>query len=345
MKLPPSPSTSTQQHDIDITMADLRQACDRCHDKKLRCTKARGAQVCGRCVKAGVPCIFSPPTRSLPHQPDAAAFDWTPWLGLDNPPLGPMNSISSNPQITTPPVSEDTGPAPPNEVSQLTDVMISLDRLNCEFPSTGRHHLSSHQLKDFAQSVSAKFDLQATLEHLLLQAQKLAHVYPQVLKRLKPEDPPCDIPDCLHHTTQALRTGPRLPFDQSLINLLVACHLKILELFDNVVNHARLCGHVTSLLPKDHEPNWDIPEIRIGSFVAPKTSAASMMTAMIIELQSSLTERAQQLNDMVSPFVNNESKEAKIVGLQCEALQEHASTTLNDLRALRDYSIKLGFIA
>jgi hypothetical protein len=46
-----------------------RAACDRCTSQKLRCTKPRGSESCGRCLKAGNNCTFSVSRRGLrPHQ-------------------------------------------------------------------------------------------------------------------------------------------------------------------------------------------------------------------------------------------------------------------------------------
>ncbi|KAJ4328428.1 hypothetical protein N0V84_001112 [Fusarium piperis] len=324
-------------------MADLRSACDRCHNKKLRCTKMPGSIVCGRCVKAGVSCIFSPPARSL-RQPDNTAFDWSPMLEFDNQTFDALGNVGVNPQTITPPVSDETDSTPPGPVSQLADLMVSLDRLQQDFPSHAQHHVSALQVREISQSLTAKFNLQTTLDNLLQWAQKLSALYPEVLKQLQPQQDTCSIPDCLHMVHGSLRTRPQLPFDQSTVNLLIACHLKLLAIFDNMVDHAHLCAKVTAMLPDDHEPSFDIPEIRIGSFVAPKASAASMMTAMIIELQSTLAERARQLSDLVASTAGNESREAKILGLQCEGLKEHSSTTLADLHELRDHLTKLGFI-
>ncbi|KAJ4246601.1 hypothetical protein NW762_013543 [Fusarium torreyae] len=334
-------------------MADLRQACDRCHSKKLRCTKIPGSTVCTRCAKAGVTCLFSPPARSL-RQPDHVAFDWSPLLGLDEPTINPTPNIDQNVNtdinldhlMTAPPVTEDVNSATSTqstEVSQLTDLMASLDRLQHHFPTSARQHLSRREMKEFMNA--CKFDLGAFLEELLQLSQKLLSLYPNVLKRLEPEDTTCDVPDCIHNSQEFTRRGSGLSIDQPLIHLLLACHLRLLDLFENIVNHGRMCAHALPLLPKDYEPTFDIPEIRIGSFVAPKISAASMMIAMVIELQTSLNARAHQLHDTVSSAVGHESRAAKILGLQCESLNESAATTLTDLYSLRDSLLKLGLIS
>ncbi|KAI6766125.1 hypothetical protein HG530_007195 [Fusarium avenaceum] len=324
-------------------MADLRQACDRCHSKKLRCTKIPGSSVCTRCVKAGVTCLFSPPSRSLRH-PDNVAFDWS----IFNMNTEIDSTLGVNLDLaTTAPVAEEAASASPpqatvTEVSQLTDMMAALDRLHNTFPTSRANHLSISELNEFMQI--CKFDLGSFLEELLQRSQKLVHLYPEVLKRLKTQDSTCDVQDCVHNSAKYSQSNSRTSIDQSLVHLLLACHLRILDLFDSLVNHGRMCAQAVPLLPKDHEPNFDIPEIKIGSFVAPKVSAASMMIAMVIELQTSLNARAQQLYDAVSLAVGHESGVAKILGPQCEYLKERALETLTDLQSLRDSLTKLGLI-
>ncbi|SPJ81920.1 related to Transcription factor ACEII [Fusarium torulosum] len=248
---------------------------------------------------------------------------------------------------TTAPVAEEANSAPPpqatiTEVSQLTDMMAALDRLQNTFPTSKANHLSIRELNEFMQTCA--FDLGSFLEELLQRSQKLVHLYPEILKRLKTKDSICDVSDCIHNSAQHSQSNSRTSIDQSLVHLLLACHLKILDLFDSLVNHGRMCAHAVPLLPKDYEPKFDIPEIKIGSFVAPKISAASMMIAMVIELQSSLNARAQQLHDAVSLAAGHESGTAKILGLQCEFLKERASETLTDLQSLRENLMKLGVI-
>ncbi|KAF4494490.1 Transcription factor ACEII [Fusarium agapanthi] len=325
-------------------MSELRQACDRCHSKKLKCTKIPASSACTRCVKAGVTCLFSPPTRSLRH-PDNVAFNWS-MLGLDKPAIDPVPSINLEEFITTPPVSEVTDPPPPaqvTEISQLTDLMAGLDRLQTGFPTSQRDHLSARELTEFMKI--CKFDLGSFLEDLLRRSQKLLHLYPEVLKRLEPEDSSCDAPDCIHNAQKEFSLSKSgVPIDQSLIHLIMACHLRLLDIFDMITNHGRMCAHAVPLLPREQEPKFDMPEIKIGSFVTPKISAASMMIAMVIELQHSLSSRTEQLEVAVSLAVENESKAAKFMSLQCESLKERASDTLEGLCSLRDNLMKLGVI-
>ncbi|CAM1508552.1 Fc.00g054000.m01.CDS01 [Cosmosporella sp. VM-42] len=326
-------------------MADLRQACDRCHDKKLRCSKPPGALVCGRCAKANVHCIFSPPTRSLRNGKNGqdASFDWSPLTGFDQMPTA---------FITTPPVSDSAEKASfSGEVSQLTDLMASLDLIYYEFPPPGLRHLPADQIKQFTEGMAATFDLQLTLEQLLQRTQQLVSLYPLILKHVAqkartryPADEACIIPDCMHRLRQSLETRPQPKLDHAKLNLLLACHLRLLDILDNIINHARLCAHVVQSLPNDHEPQFDIPEIRIGSFVAPKGSAASMLVSMMIELQTSLTTKCQDLVELISSMSEQAPREAQVLGLQCEALSDRSTATLADLQTLRSHMLMTGLL-
>nr|WNS47928.1 CapM [Capnodium sp. TTI-000886] len=44
--------------------APIRSACDRCHQKKVRCILGRNRDICNRCAEHRIACIFSPPGRN-----------------------------------------------------------------------------------------------------------------------------------------------------------------------------------------------------------------------------------------------------------------------------------------
>ncbi|KAF5665164.1 transcription factor ACEII [Fusarium heterosporum] len=249
--------------------------------------------------------------------------------------------------MTPPTLVDETVLTPPTqahvtETSKLTEMMAALDRLQESWPKSEREHLSVKELNECLRA--SKFDLGSYLEALLQRAQELVHLYPEVLERLEPRDSTCATPECIHNSYQYSRSESRPVIDQSLINLLLACHIRILDLFDHIIFHGHMCASAVPFLPKDHEPQLDIPEIKIGSFVAPKISAASMMIAMFIELQSSLNAKVQQLHNTVSSAVGHESREARILELQCESLEERASENVPSLQSLRDIFSKLGLI-
>ncbi|KAI5458222.1 hypothetical protein BGZ63DRAFT_427486 [Mariannaea sp. PMI_226] len=328
-------------------MAELRQACDRCHSKKLKCPKQPGSVVCVRCAKASVQCIFSPPTRSLrsgivqqPHL-DGLDFDWPSLLSFDQVPTGITGNSANQPFVTTPPVSDNVD-GDPSPVALLANLMTSLDYLHEEFPASVVHkHLTVEYMKSFSQSVEGKLNLEKSVELLLQRGQELSQLYPKVLLRVNHRinrpvgNESCTLPDCVHKMRQSLQTRQPPILDHSLINLLIACHMRFIDILDNIMDLGRLCSHVFSKLPKDHEPNYDIPEIRIGSFVAPRESAVSLITTMMVELQSSLKSQSEELNTLVVSTVGETSAQARALTIQCDILGQRAMDSLDDIRQLR----------
>lgn len=230
-----------------------------------------------------------------------------------------------------------------SNVSRLTELLVSLDRLQHEFKPSIREHTPITELKKFLKSAEGKLDIESNLDSLLQLAYNMGGLYTQVLETLVSDTEKCDMAGCMHQVHLSLQTRTRSKINIPLANLLIACHLRFLDILDTLVDNGRLCSHVTALLPKEHEPRFDIPTIRIGSFVAPEASAASMTTSMIIELQSSLTTKGRDLAKMVLS-TEDMSRQTKALGLQCEALVEHSAATLADLQALRDHLVSLNLI-
>lgn len=341
-------------------MTDLRQACDRCHGKKLRCTKTPGSLICTRCIKASVPCIYSPPTRSLRHGAAAQEtcgpslpFDWSAIdMSFNNLPQNDPFSTTT----PTPPVSDSTeqtsGSSVFSESAQLTELIAALNSIYLEFPLPDLSHMPLSQVRQFSEDMAVKSDLQSKLEHLLRRTQQLSMVYPLIIKtiaeRIKAAsanpDSVCDVPDCLHRKRHSLQGRQQPLFDHSIINLLIASHLRLLDILDNLGNHSRVCAFIVESMPEDHEPQFDIPVIRIGSFVASKGSAASMLVSMMIELNASLSDRCHELIDMICSVRDKAPREVQLLQLQCEALEVRAKATLADLRTIRDQLRKAGLM-
>ena len=230
--------------------------------------------------------------------------------------------------------------------------MTAFNTIHREFPLPDFNHMGLSQVRQFSADVQVNSDLQSKLEHLLRRAQQLVLLYPLILKNVTEKikassanvDDTCDVPDCMHRIRQSLQERQTPFFDHTIINMLVASHLRLLDILDNLINHSRLCAYVVECLPKEHEPQFDIPEVRIGSFVASKGSAAAMLASMMAELSASLTDRCQELLEMVSSVRAQAPREVQVLQLQCEALRDRSKATLADLQNLRNHLRKVGLM-
>lgn len=308
---------------------DLRQACDRCHDKKLRCPRPPGSLCCSRCTKANVTCVFSPPTRPLRYPSNhngngVAGFDWPDLMILEQQ---TPSHVLETPAQTIP--------------ERLAALLSGLDRMLQALPSSlEMHHVPREQLREYADHVGDNFDLQLTLDGLLHHAQDLAAIYPEatsaaVNKRMTaPEsDALCTVPDCIHQDRTSLHTTPLPRLDHALLNLVMACHIRLLDIMDTLAEHGRMCAFTVATLPPDYDPKFDVPEIRVGSFIAPSNTAASMLLGVLLELQTLLVERITDMSGVVAQVKDSPgaAREARVISLQCEILQERAEATLGEL--------------
>lgn len=228
---------------------------------------------------------------------------------------------------------------------RLTALLAGLDRMLQALPSSlEMHHVPREQLREYADSVGDNFDLQSTMDGLLHHAQDLAAIYPDATsasfskRTTAPEsDALCTVPDCIHHDRTSLHTTPLPKLDHALLNLVMACHIRLLDIIDTLQEHGRMCAFMTATLPEDYEPKFAIPEIRVGSFIAPANTAASMLLGVLLELQTLLVERIRDMSGVIAQVrdIPGAAREARVVSLQCEVLQERAETTLGELTNLK----------
>jgi hypothetical protein len=228
---------------------------------------------------------------------------------------------------------------------RLAALLSGLDRMLQGLPSSlDMHHVPRQDLRDYADNVGDNFDLQSTLDNLLHQAQDLASLYPEATsasmsrRATAPEsDAICTVPGCIHQDRTSLHTTPLPKLDHALLNLLMACHIRLLDIMDTLAEHGRMCAYMVATLPPDYDPKFAVPEIRVGSFVAPSSTAASMLLSVLLELQTVLVDRIKDTSAVVAQLRDRPgaAREARVVTLQCEILQERAENTLGELTNFR----------
>jgi hypothetical protein len=224
---------------------------------------------------------------------------------------------------------------------RLAALLSGLDRMLQSLPSSHEmHHVPREQLREYADTVGDNFDLQLTLDGLLHHAQDLAAIYPEATsasfhkRTTAPEsDALCTVPDCIHQDRTSLRTTPLPKLDHALLNLVMACHIRLLDIMDTLAEHGRMCAFMVSTLPSDYDPKFFVPEIRVGSFIAPSSTAASMLLGVLLELQTRLVESIREMSGVIAQVRDSPgaAREARVVSLQCEILQERAETTLGEM--------------
>ncbi|KAI0377612.1 hypothetical protein F5Y04DRAFT_173811 [Hypomontagnella monticulosa] len=352
----------------------LRSSCDRCHSQKLKCPKLVGVATCTRCRKAGTPCVFSPAglsTRRSMQPPIPSSYMDSDLVAmqLEWPPLDLESALVTPPELAQEPPSDVTQQVEPAEeieatsedlrsfcVRQLTDLAVEVDRACLNLSSLSQIHIpKSRPIGDFHDKFIENVGRNRCVEQLFALAQRLIDVYPQVLKILfdKPGLSDCQDLNCFH-TVQlpgelavifSPSDGIQNDVDPFLFNLLVSCHSKVIDVMSAIISCAKTCTQVTVASPDFSEPGVHIPELRIGNFVASNSAASTMQVVLLIHLSSVLVEHTRRLSKRVATLVEHEkdSRQAQILKLQCELLEEKTTTRVKLLEQVKEVFTKVGF--
>ncbi|OTA89077.1 hypothetical protein M434DRAFT_398796 [Hypoxylon sp. CO27-5] len=347
----------------------LRSSCDRCHSQKLKCPKQPGVTTCSRCLRAGTPCVFSPAgpivRRNVPT-PIRLDGDLTMNMQFDWPSLNLENVLATPPEITQE-LQTDTNQLDGQEaasqdprsilVRQLTDLAVKVDRLSQDLSSISRVHVPKNRpAMEYRATFIDHNARHVCVEHVFTHAQCLIDAYPQVLGILfdKSDLLQCQDPNCFHtvelpNELENFFSGMdhnQNGVDIFLFNLLVSCHTKVLDVMEIIVNCARTCTQVTFSSPDLVEPNVQIPEVRVGDFVATNSAAGTMQTALLVHVASVLVDCARRLSKQVSEIVEQERnrKQVQMLKLQCELLEEKATSEMKSLERVRSLFTNLFFV-
>ncbi|KAF4844674.1 Transcription factor ACEII [Colletotrichum siamense] len=338
-----------------------RQACDRCHSQKLRCPKQAGSAVCARCSKASVACVYSPagprPTTQdfaileAPLVAETSALDWEPFSFdqlLTSQPISQLN-IS---------LSENTREAQLDPrarcFEQLSAMMLKLNEASNGLPPVSKLHVAASDLNLFCTQVNESYGLRRSLELMLGQTQQLIELYPEAIRLAVAYDaaPECILPNCVH-TFKCRTDFGSDPFeaadrpssvDFTLLNQLISCHYRLHDITELIFSHAQVCFKI-SVASAEYDGvenhRFDIPELRIGSFTLSPGSSPSVMSAILVDLQSSLARCVPKIQ---ASLEGKAGRECQVLSLQCDMLKERADSIVDRLTKLRAAVIEAGII-
>lgn len=244
--------------------------------------------------------------------------------------------------------------------SRLAKLLLDMGSLWAKMPVKSALHLAqstSHEehVKKLTNTIATK----AVLETIFGLAQRLIDLYPDAINIALPGETghlgACDIPDCTHQLAlpSALdaiekevtgRQGaPNI--DLPLANVLVACHSRLLDLIDCFFLLVTSCIRVTVASPDRREPEFDGPEMRVGSFVASKTAAVSMQITLLKHLMVGGSDRLSLFGTALSSragSVGNDSRsmEVQILTLQHQLLTKRHASCLEHIGTIEDYLMR-----
>lgn len=244
-------------------------------------------------------------------------------------------------------------------LSQLTELLLDIGTLWAKLPVKTTLHLAqnnSHEqhVKDLTSKITSK----AVLESLFALTQRLIDLYPDAISlAMSPDNgslpAACDIPDCTHrlelpHGLEEIekhvsgqQRAPQMGL--ALANVLVSCHIRLLDLLDCFFLLVTSCFRVTIASPDRREPEFDGPEMRVGSFVPPKTAAVSMQIALLKHLMVGLSERLASFGVAVSSGAvgrDDTNMELQILSMQHHLLMKRHASSLGHIDTIENFIMR-----
>ena len=313
-----------------------------------------------------------------------AAFDWSflqPNFGLPDASTfanlggnagqaGPSYAAAAGPGSDPACRPEDAAktsnhkPPPPNSksqcVQQLTSVMLDLDAIWVSMPPKSDLHFPlDENVEKHATAFDEKYTQHKSLEVLFGAVQRLVDLYPTViplsLALNSAEPPPCQPDICVHSVEppanlravqDAVWSRNSLStIDYSLASLLIACHLRLLDVLDHLLLLVLSCFKLQAASPRKMEPNFGVPELRVGSFTPNRASAAFMQAFLIKHLVGNLSDKVDELVQAVeSKSQGNSDRECQVLALQCEILRERQATKMSQIGELGEALTQSGMM-
>ncbi|KAJ3498949.1 hypothetical protein NLG97_g713 [Lecanicillium saksenae] len=319
--------------------AETRQACDRCHGKKLKCIRQAQDPSCVRCAKASATCTFSPATRPtrLPQTGEstssssATASDWgNEWF-------------SSYPALNQPIGSSLTGAGQDAEhgIAALPQVMGTLDAIWRGMPPPDACHISLEDMGQYLEYIAGATFIGSVLDQVLSAAQKLQKMYFHAIKdgtkaTSDSNNTGCTTQNCVHLRPSGEPDSVNRA-DYTTLTLLTACHLRLLDILSSIAKHGKLCLEMANAVPPEERPQFLLPHMQMGSFVVPQEKMASMIITMLIDQQESLIKSTKQLGRYANcAEERTRASLGHMFAVQSEVLLEQATIVLNDFRAMGD---------
>ncbi|KUI70811.1 Transcription factor ACEII [Cytospora mali] len=238
----------------------------------------------------------------------------------------------------------------------LTDLLLEMDKIWARLPLKTTLHIPRHDPHElYIKALTEKATARYILENLFTLAQQLIDLYPQATALIFSRDAgpraPCDVPDCTHELAlppalcdlegQSSGQNGASKVDAVLANVLVACHVRLLDVLDRVFLLVTSCTRVTLASPDRREPELEVSEVRVGSFVPQRSAAVLMHMTLLKHLMLGLSGKLALLNEELVVARTGggfeEDLDAQILKLQYESLARRHARQIENIGTIEEF--------
>lgn len=231
--------------------------------------------------------------------------------------------------------------------------------------------LSIHDPNHPSQEKDFQNDPQYFLEETFRLTQGLVDIYPAFLNTFlghtsaqistppfsssdnSPESSTSDSPEIIGDASPPRRQRP--PLDHSSILLILSCHIRIIEIYEGLFKHMEVCIKQKGTPLTRRQEMMKVPQLSIGTFVPPPSSAIPMQMLLLIQFSSQLFNYAAELASEIDTEVEGDQNGVQASPLEATTLaltraavanvKDRASFMTENLGTMRGMMLHSGLLA
>ncbi|KAE8454299.1 hypothetical protein EG329_005224 [Mollisiaceae sp. DMI_Dod_QoI] len=92
---------------------------------------------------------------------------------------------------------------------------------------------------------------------------------------------------------------PKPPLDHSSILLILSCHLRVIEIYEQLFKHMQVCIKQKGIPMTRRQASLKVPQLTIGTYCPPPSSAVPMQMLLLIQFASQLFNYAADLSSEI----------------------------------------------
>lgn len=289
--------------------------------------------------------------------PEPPPEEHRPYQEGPTSPASMLNGSASSASTDGPPKKpEETRPVC---TKRLADLLLDTDKLWARLLISSTLHIPRNDPHEvYLKALTEKATTKHILENLFTLAQQLIDLYSPVTDLIFSSDADpaaaCGVPDCTHevelpHALRGLegqgppgRRGAAGYVDGALAGLLASCHTRLLDVLDRVFLLVASCTRVTLASPERREPDFDVAEIRVGSFVPQRNAAVVMQIVLLKHLMVCMSVKLGSLGGAVAARTGHfrgeeEDLDIRILTLQHRSLVERHARQIEHIGTIEEF--------
>ena len=143
-----------------------------------------------------------------------------------------------------------------------------------------------------------------------------------------------------------------LDLDHSSILLVLSCHSRLIDIYDQLFKHMKICLEDICIQSTVQQHSYKAPQLRIGNYVPPAATAVPMQLLMLLHFATSLCTYAIELDEHVQERGNGHPSAGRNIsgtdeegmralsGNSSRKIRERASAMLQHVNSLKGLILK-----